>query len=82
MVQARAGGRRGVGDLHLVTGEHLTDVRDGLRLAAVGGEPVVHRDRALIRDDVARDPAGDPDRVQPLVVDEPVHLRLAGLVGP
>ena len=42
---------------------------------AVGGEAVVDRHHALVRDHVARDAAGDRDRVQPLVVLEAVDVR-------
>ena len=46
----------------------------------VGGEPVVHGDHALVRDHVAGHAAAHADRVQPLVVGQPVDVGLAGLV--
>lgn len=45
-------------------------------------EPVVHRHHALVGYHVAGHSAAHEHRVQPLVVPQPVHHRLARLVGP
>jgi hypothetical protein len=61
--------------------EELADERLGLGLAAVGREAVVDGDHALVGQDVAGDAAADEDRVEALVVLQPVDHRLARLVG-
>ncbi len=67
--------------MHLEAVEHGADVLRRVRLGTVRGEAKVHRDRALVGDDVAGDSPGDRDRVEPLAVGQPVHVHAARFVG-
>jgi hypothetical protein len=73
------GAGRAVGEGHVVALEELSEEGLGLGLGAVGGEPVVHRDDALVGKHVAGDATADEHRVEPLVVLQPVDHRLARL---
>ena len=79
-LQARPGAAGHVGHGHRPAREDLLDVGPGLLRRPVGGKPVVHGDHALVRDHVAGHAAAHADRVQPLVVGQPVDVGLAGLV--
>ena len=80
-VEPRQRAGRGVGDRDVVPVEELADERLGLGLAAVGGEAVVDLDDALVGHHVAGDAAADEDRVEALVVLQPVDDRRARLVA-
>jgi hypothetical protein len=80
MPQAGPGPRRDVEHGHRPGGEHGPDEIRRLLCVAVRREPVVDRDRACVRYDVAGHPAADGDGVQPLVVAQPVDVRLPGRV--
>ena len=74
------GAGRRVGDGQTEALEHLLQVRVGVVLAAVGGEPEVDLDHGLIGHHVARDATCDRDRVEALAVLQPVDLDTARLV--
>jgi len=80
MTQAGPGPLGDVEHGHRPGGEHGPDEIRGLLPVAVRREPVVDRDHALVRHDGPGDPTADGDGVQPLVVAQPVHVRLAGRV--
>ena len=75
-------GRRRVGDLDLEPVEELLDEHLRLRLRAVRRVAVVDRDHALVGQHVAGHPAADVDRVQALVVLQPVDDRPPCVVLP
>src|SRR5580658_202222 len=80
MPQARPGPAGHVNDLNFPFSKYLVDVLPGLIGTAVRREPVVDGDDALVGDHVAGDAAGDADRVEALMVGQPVHIRLPGLI--
>jgi hypothetical protein len=79
--QAGPGSLRHVEHGHRPGGEQRPDEVRRLLPVAVRREPVVDRDHALVRHDVPGDPAADGDGVQPLVVAQPVDVRLPGRVA-
>src|SRR3954464_15211426 len=68
--------RCGVDERDVVRRKNPTHVIERLLLRPVRGEPEVDDDRARVRNDVARDAAGDGYRVEPLAVEASVDVDL------
>src|SRR5262245_3194453 len=71
----------GIGDRNLPAGEHLMYVVRGLCGRSIGCESVVDGHDALIRYDIAGNPAPDADRVQALAEPQAIYLRLPRLIA-
>jgi|HubBroStandDraft_6_1064221.scaffolds.fasta_scaffold133415_2 hypothetical protein len=80
MAEARPGALGHVQHRHRPRREHRPHEGGRLLGVPVGREPVVDRHHAFVGDDVPRHAAPDGDRVQALVVPQPVDLRLPGRV--
>src|SRR5918995_6453485 len=80
-VQTRARTTGVVDHLDVETGEHVANVRLGIRLGQRGCIAVVDRDDAAVRDDIGGDAARHEDRVERLTELQLVHHVRARLVG-
>src|SRR5690606_9239741 len=80
-VQPGPGGRGEIGDLELVTVEHLAYVGERVVGRAVRREPVVHGDPGFAGHHIAGDASADADRVQAFAIRQTVDHRLPGYVA-